>query len=193
MGDGPPMLGIVGWKNSGKTTLVERLLPLLARHGLKVATVKHSHHALRPGDGTTDGERHARAGAATTIVIGAGNWEQDGIPQDGSPPDLTDMPQRLHACGLILIEGYKKAPIPKIEVRRAAAQNADAPPLDDPHIIAIVADHAVGATRLPTFAIDDVRGIAGFIAAFAVLPKADRSPDASEPGGAHSRPPAQLE
>ena len=62
---------MVGWKNSGKTTLVERLIPLLARRGLKVATVKHTHHDLRPPDGATDGERHARRRRDQDYRLGA--------------------------------------------------------------------------------------------------------------------------
>src|SRR6185437_14086354 len=79
----PAFIGIVGWKNSGKTTLVERLVRILAGRGLKVATVKHTHHGLRPLDGTTDGERHARAGALKSIVIGPDTWEISGHRQEG--------------------------------------------------------------------------------------------------------------
>ncbi len=82
----PVLIGIVGWKNSGKTTLVERLIPLLSQRGLKVATVKHTHHDLRPRDGWTDGERHARAGAIQTIVVAPTTWEASGHRQEGAPP-----------------------------------------------------------------------------------------------------------
>ncbi len=167
MADLPPLLGIAGWKNSGKTTLVERLLPLLAEHGLKVATVKHSHHALRPRDGTTDGERHAHAGAIATVVVGAEGWERDGAAQQGPAPGLDEAAALLVGCDLVLVEGYKSAPIPKIEVRRRSA-HGEALADCDARVVAIAADQPVAAGTVPVFSLDDVAAIADFIAAFAV-------------------------
>ena len=112
------MIGIVGWKSSGKTTLIERLIAILTRRGLRIATIKHSHHALRPRDGATDGERHARAGALDVAVIGTEQWELSGQARSPPVPGLQDLAARLGPADLILVEGFKSAPIPKIEVRR---------------------------------------------------------------------------
>ena len=166
MASGPRFIGIVGWKNSGKTTLVERLIPILVGRGLKVATVKHTHHALRPPDGATDGERHARAGASEAVVIAPDAWEISGRPQAGPPPDLAQISARLGAVDLVLVEGFKRAPIPKIEVRRRASSAQDPLAPGDANVIAIAADDAADTNGLPLFDLNDAAGIAVFIATF---------------------------
>ncbi|MFN3624836.1 MAG: molybdopterin-guanine dinucleotide biosynthesis protein B [Hyphomicrobium sp.] len=163
----PVFVGIVGWKNSGKTTLVERLIPLLARRGLKVMTVKHTHHDLAPLDGSTDGERHARAGALKAIVIAPHTWEISGCRQIGPPPSLAELSAHVAGADLVIVEGFKDAPIPKIELRRTAAETQR--PLDatDARIVAIAADYDAETQDLPLFALDDPERIASFIAALA--------------------------
>jgi molybdopterin-guanine dinucleotide biosynthesis protein B len=163
----PFLIGIVGWKNSGKTTLVERLIPILTRRCLKVATVKHTHHELRPADGSTDGERHARAGASKTIVIAPNAWEISGRRQDDAPPEFGDLALHFAGAHVVLVEGFKSAPIPKIEVRRQASPTQEPLAGRDKHVIAVAADHPAKAADLPVFDLDDAEGIAAFIAAFA--------------------------
>jgi len=161
----PELIGIVGWKNSGKTTLVERLIPLLNERGLKVATVKHTHHDLRPHDGGTDGERHVRAGAVQTIVIAPNAWEAFGDRQEGAPPAFADLAYHLVGADVALVEGYKNAPIAKIEVRRQASPTEEPLGAGDDHVVAVVSDHTTDAGGLPLFDLDDIEGIAAFIAA----------------------------
>jgi len=161
----PELIGIVGWKNSGKTTLVERLIPLLNERGLKVATVKHTHHDLRPHDGATDGERHVRAGAVQTIVIAPNAWEAFGHRQEGAPPAFADLAHHLAGADVALLEGYKNAPIAKIELRRQASPTEAPLAARDDHVVAVVSDHATDAGGLPLFDLDDIEGIAAFIAA----------------------------
>jgi molybdopterin-guanine dinucleotide biosynthesis protein B len=161
----PILIGIVGWKNSGKTTLVERLIPILARHRLKVATIKHTHHHLRPLDGTTDGERHLRAGAFKTIVIAPDAWEISGRRKEGPPPALSDLGKHVADVDVVIVEGFKSAPIPKIEVRRLASPTQESIAASDEHVVAVAADHAADASGLPLFDLDDAEGIAAFIAA----------------------------
>ena len=163
----PVLVGIVGWKNSGKTSLVERLIPILTRRGLKVATVKHTHHALRPANGNTDGERHARAGAIKTIVMGPDAWEISGHRQEEAPPEFADLAPQLAGADLVLVEGFKSAPIPKIEVRRRVSQTQEPLAARDKHIIAVATDYLVEANSLPVFDLDDAEGIAALIAALA--------------------------
>jgi len=157
------MIGIVGWKNSGKTTLLVRLVETFTRRGLKVATVKHAHHDLRPSDGTTDSDRHTRAGACEVIVASPDRWMVSGQLQDAPVPNLEDIAARLGPADIILVEGYKSAPIPKIEVRRLASATQHSLAVDDPHIIAVAADHAVETQACPVFNLDDVDAIAALI------------------------------
>jgi molybdopterin-guanine dinucleotide biosynthesis adapter protein len=159
----PPLIGIVGWKNSGKTTLIERLVAALAREGLRIATVKHTHHELRAHDGATDGERHARAGAVQTAVISPSGWELAGELMSEPAPPLDNIAERLSLADIVLVEGFKSAAIPKIEVRRLVSQTQDPLAASDPHVIAIAADHAVDAATVPVFALDDIAGIAAFV------------------------------
>jgi molybdenum cofactor guanylyltransferase/molybdopterin-guanine dinucleotide biosynthesis protein MobB len=157
-----PILGIVGWKGSGKTTLIERLVAILTQRGLKIATLKHSHHPLRPHDGATDGERHARAGASAVGVLAPEEWEISGKRQSSPPPDLKEAAARLEPADLILVEGFKSAAIPKIEVRREGETES---PLaaHDPYVIAVATDQPADAGKLPVFKRDDAAGIAAFI------------------------------
>jgi molybdopterin-guanine dinucleotide biosynthesis protein B len=163
----PVLIGIVGWKNSGKTTLVARVIPLLVRQGFKVATVKHTHHDLRPLDGATDGERHARAGAVKTIVIAPNAWEISGCRQEDAPPEFADLDGYLAEADIVIVEGFKSAPIPKIEVRRQASPTQEPLAGRDEHVMAVAADHVTSTNGLPLFDLDDAEGIAGFIAGLA--------------------------
>jgi molybdopterin-guanine dinucleotide biosynthesis protein B len=115
---------------------------------------------LRDHDGETDGERHVRAGAAAVIVMGPESWELSGKPQASPPPSLNDAPTLLGDVDLVLVEGFKIAPIEKIEVRGGASN----PPLakTDPLVIAIAADDEP-IERVPVFKRDDAEGLAAFI------------------------------
>ena len=116
-----PVIGIVGWKKSGKTTLVARLIEEFTRRGLKVATVKHAHHDFQIDDEETDSARHRRAGAAQVAVVSARRWALIGELGDAPEPDLAEVIGWLGPCDLVIVEGYKSAAIPKIEARRDAA------------------------------------------------------------------------
>jgi molybdopterin-guanine dinucleotide biosynthesis protein B len=160
-----PVIGIAGWKKSGKTTLVTRLITELTRRGLKVATVKHAHHAFQIDEGETDSARHRRAGAAQVAVVSRDRWamitELKGAPE----PDLAEVLSWLDPCDLVIVEGYKGAAIPKIEVRRSEAFGKEPLAERDSMVLAIAADHAAEGHGLPVFALDDVTGIADFIQA----------------------------
>src|SRR5262245_56954942 len=158
-----PIVGIAGWKKSGKTTLVTRLVAELTGRGLRVATVKHAHHEFQIDDADTDSARHRRAGAAQVAIVSAKRWalvsELGGAPE----PSLEDMIAHLGPCDLVIVEGYKRAPIPKIEARRRASLRTVPLADNDPNVIAIAADHAVESRGLPVFSLDDVAAIADFI------------------------------
>ena len=113
------VLGVVGWSGAGKTTLLERLLPELRRAGLTVSTVKHAHAGFdidRPGK---DSHRHRIAGAQEVLVAGAGRWALL-HEVDGPEPALPVLLARLAPVDLVLVEGFKAHPYPKLEVYRPA-------------------------------------------------------------------------
>jgi molybdopterin-guanine dinucleotide biosynthesis protein B len=171
--EAPPVIGIAGWKNSGKTTLAVRLIAELTARGFKVASVKHAHHAFQIDEGETDSARHRRAGAAQVAIVSAGRWalvsELAGAPE----PSLAAVIARLDPCDLVIVEGYKRAPIPKIEVRRRAAASATPLAERDPHVIAIAADHPVDGGGVPVLALDDIAAIADLVlAASGLAPRA---------------------
>jgi molybdopterin-guanine dinucleotide biosynthesis protein B len=162
-GGAPPVIGVAGWKNSGKTTLVTRLIAELTRRGFRVATVKHAHHDFQIDDAETDSARHRRAGAAQVAVASARRWAVVCELQDAPEPSLEEMIGRLDPCDLVIVEGYKAAPIPKIEARRRASVRTAPLVEQDPNVVAIAADHACDGAGRPVFALDDTVGIADFI------------------------------
>lgn len=174
-----PVIGIAGWKNSGKTTLVVRLVAELTKRGWRVATIKHAHHAIAIDDGETDSAQHRGAGASVTAVIGPNRWAVVSDVHDGAEPTLDEVVPRLTPADIILVEGYKSAPIARIEVRRAAQSDTRPLPDDDAHIIAIAADHAVSDASnpraLPVFALDDVAAIADLIERTASAVRSEKS------------------
>ena len=159
-----PVLGIAGWKNSGKTTLVERLVAELVRRGWRVATVKHAHHDAAIDDGATDSARHRRAGASEVALVTGARWAIVHELRDEPEPALEEVIASLSPADIVLVEGYKSAPIPKIEVRRAEQTSKEPLAPRDPHVVAIAADHALAGEGLPVFALDDIAAIADFIA-----------------------------
>jgi molybdopterin-guanine dinucleotide biosynthesis protein B len=153
-----PVFGITGWKNAGKTTLTERLVAEFVRRGWKVATVKHAHHAADIDKPGTDSFRHRAAGATEVALVTAGRFA---IVREQEEPPLAEVLARLAPADLVLVEGFKSAPHPKIEVRSDEAR-AMAPA--DYNIVAVAAA-GPGGGALPRFSRDDIAGIADFIAA----------------------------
>jgi molybdopterin-guanine dinucleotide biosynthesis protein B len=169
-GGSTPVFGIAGWKKSGKTTLAERLIAEFTRRGLKVASVKHAHHNFQIDDAETDSARHRRAGASQVAIVSAKRWALIAELQGAPEPDLAQVIAWLGPCDLVIVEGYKSAPIPKIEVRRSAAFGNKPLADQDPSVIAIAADHAADGHGRPVFALDDVAGIADFVTGSIGLP-----------------------
>ena len=159
------MIGIAGWKNSGKTTLAVRLVEEFTARGLRVATIKHAHHNLRLDDEDTDSSRHRRAGAKQVAVVSSRRWALMSENDDGDELDFIDILARLDPCDLIIVEGYKSQPIPKIEARRKNAADTIRISDSDPNVIAIAADDIFEDSRLPVFQLDDIVAIADFVTA----------------------------
>lgn len=159
------VFGITGWKNSGKTTLTERLVAELTARGWVVSTVKHAHHAFDIDHAGTDSFRHRAAGAMEVAIVSGTRWALMHELRADREPDLDSILARLSPCDLVLIEGYKRESHKKIEARRLDAKSLAPLAPDDPNIIAVAADHAVEGTQLPVFALDDIRSIADFVEA----------------------------
>lgn len=156
------IFGFAGFSGSGKTTLIEKLIPVLVGRGLRVSLIKHAHHNFdvdRPGK---DSYRHREAGCSEVLVTSSKRFalmhELRGAPE----PALEDLIPRLSACDVVLIEGFKREPIPKLEVHRSVGPEAGVLFPHDPHIVGIATDVAVHTT-LPVFGLDDVERIAEFL------------------------------
>ena len=158
------VLGIAGWKNAGKTTMVERLVAELVSRGLRVATVKHAHHDFDIDVPGTDSFRHRAAGAQEVAIVSAHRWAIMHELRDEDEPPLEAVLSQLSESDIVIVEGWKRGTHAKIELRRSAA--AEESPLadTDPSVIAIAADHQLPASTIPVFDIDDIPSIADFAA-----------------------------
>jgi molybdopterin-guanine dinucleotide biosynthesis adapter protein len=166
------VFGITGWKNSGKTTLTERLVATLTARGWRVSTVKHAHHAFDIDKEGTDSFRHRQAGAGEVAIVSGTRWALMHELRGDDEPRLEDILARLSPCDIVLVEGYKREHHLKIEARRREGRNGAPLSAGDPQIVAIAADHPVSAETIPVFDLDDVVAIADFIEKATGLSKA---------------------
>jgi molybdopterin-guanine dinucleotide biosynthesis protein B len=156
------VIGVAGFKNAGKTTLVEKLVVALSHRGYRVSTVKHAHHSFDIDHEGRDSFRHRKAGATEVAVVSANRWALIHELREEAEPQLDDILAKMSECDLILVEGYKRDRHDKIEVRNL---DLDHPKLagSDPTIVAIAANGAVADERVPVFDRDDVATLAEFI------------------------------
>ena len=168
------LFGFAGWSGSGKTTLIERLVPKLTSRGLIVSLVKHAHHTFDVDQPGKDSWRHRHAGCSEVLVTSATRWALVHELRGARELTLSEAIARVSPCDLLLVEGFKAAPIPKLEIRRAGKSDALLFP-DDPYIRAIATDDPPSyADRIKTFALDDVDAIATFVLAEATSGEALR-------------------
>ena len=153
--------GFAGWSGSGKTTLIEKLIPLFVKRGLRVSLIKHAHHTFDVDVPGKDSYRHRHAGATEVLVTSSRRWVLMNELRGEREPSFEDQVKHLSPCDLLIVEGYKFAPIPKLEVWRAETGEALLHP-NDPHIVAVASDTKV-ETRLPQFDLNDHAAIASFI------------------------------
>ena len=155
------VMGFAGWSGSGKTTLVEQVIAALSARGLVVSLVKHAHHSFDIDHARKDSWRHRRAGCREVMVSSDQRWsltrELRGAPEAG----LDELLAHLGPCDLVLVEGFKRAAIPKIEVWRSVVAEPLLHP-DDPRIVALATDARV-ESALPQLDINDPEGVADFI------------------------------
>lgn len=170
MTDTPGVFGIAGWKNSGKTGLAVRLVEEFTRRGYRISTIKHAHHDFDIDKVGADSFRHRQAGAHEVAIVSGTRFAIMHELRGAAEPSFDEILSRIAPCDLVLIEGYKREPVPKIEARRLDAAKREALAPSDPWIKAIAADHAVTETDLPVFDLDDTAAIADFIMAVTGLP-----------------------
>src|SRR6476620_7451108 len=168
------IFGFAGWSGSGKTTLIETLIPRLTALGLTVSLVKHAHHAFDVDHPGKDSYRHREAGCTEVLVSSSARWALLHELRGAAELTLFDARARLSPCDIVLIEGYKRARIPKLEVWREALGKPLLHP-QDPHIVAVAADPpGRGRGPLPELPLNDPAVVATFIErAAAAWPLAD--------------------
>lgn len=154
----PPVVSIVGRSESGKTTLIESLIPELRRRGHRIGTIKHTHHALEIDQAGKDSSRHRAAGAQTVILASPGQIAMiKSVPSES----VADLVRYFEDVDLLITEGYKRAKTPKIEILRTAV-HTELLCRDDPGLIAVATDAAL-KVHVPVFRLDDPVSIAVFI------------------------------
>ncbi len=158
----PKVFGIVGWKNSGKTTLIERLIREFTARRLVVSTIKHAHHVFDIDVPGKDSYRHREAGAHEVLVASGARWALMRELRAAPEPSLSELIERLAPCDLILVEGFKFDRHPKIEVLRSLGSEGRIADKDET-ICAIATDDPVLAGGHPHLALNDTGAIADFI------------------------------
>ncbi|MBE0454979.1 molybdopterin-guanine dinucleotide biosynthesis protein B [Roseovarius autotrophicus] len=155
------LYGVTGWKNAGKTGLMERLVAEMTARGLRVSTVKHAHHSFDVDQPGRDSYRHRVAGAGEVLLASRHRLALMRELRGQAEPTLAELLAMLAPCDLVLIEGYKRDGHPKMEAFRAETGNALIAP-GDPTIRAVASDVALDLDR-PVFDLNDTRAIADFI------------------------------
>lgn len=152
------IIGLAGWSGSGKTTLLARAIPLLVARGLRVSTFKHAHHSFDLDQPGKDSHTHRAAGATEVLVGSANRWALVHELRAEAEPRLGDLLKKLSPVDLVIVEGYKREPHPKLEVYRAGLDKPLLHP-DDPHIVAIATDRPLPSARVPVVNLDDLDAI----------------------------------
>ncbi len=168
------VFGLAGWSGSGKTTLVTRLLPALLQRGVSVSTVKHAHHAFDVDQPGKDSYRHREAGATEVMISSENRWALMHELRGDAEPPLAELLSHMSPVDLVIVEGFKRASVPKLEVYRAVVGKKLLAP-EDSDIVAVASDLPVaGLGALPRFALDDIGAIADFIIAHLHIEVQDR-------------------
>ena len=156
------VIGVAGFKNAGKTTLVEKLVRHLTERGYRVSTVKHAHHSFDIDHEGRDSFRHRKAGATEVAVISRDRTAIIHELRGEEPPTLLAVLARLQSCDLVIVEGYKRDAHDKIEVLDVSLNHPRLAP-DDPSVVAVAALGKVTGDSVPVFDRDDVTALVDFI------------------------------
>jgi molybdopterin-guanine dinucleotide biosynthesis protein B len=156
------IIGLAGWSGSGKTTLLAKVIPRIVARGLKVSTLKHAHHAFDVDQPGKDSHTHRMAGATEVLVSSSNRWALVHELRGDAELTLEALLEKLSPVDLVLVEGYKREPHPKLEVHRAGVGRPLMHP-DDPAIVAIASDEPLPAARVPVIDLHDIERIAEFL------------------------------
>ena len=156
------VIGLAGWSGSGKTTLLTKLIPCLVARGLRVSTLKHAHHGFDVDQPGKDSHSHRMAGATEVMIGSAVRFALVHELRGAAEPTLRDLLARMSPVDLVVVEGYKAASIPKLEVYRAAVGKPLLHP-DDDCIVAVAADGLLPQVELPVVSLDDIEAIADIV------------------------------
>ncbi|MFK7753894.1 MAG: molybdopterin-guanine dinucleotide biosynthesis protein B [Sedimentitalea sp.] len=157
------IFGVVGWKNAGKTGLMERLVTDIVARGISVSTVKHAHHSFDVDHPGKDSDRHRVAGAREVLLASRNRFALMHELRDAPEPDLATLLGKLSPVDLVLIEGYKRDAHPKVEAHRTSTGNPLIAP-GDPTVRAVASDTPLVLDR-PVFDLNSTAAIADFILA----------------------------
>ena len=156
------IFGLAGWSGSGKTTLMTAVIPELVSRGITVSTLKHAHHAFDVDQPGKDSWRHRQAGALEVMISSQNRWalmhELRGVPE----PTFDDLVRRMSPVDILLVEGFKRYPHPKIEVYRPSLGKPLLHP-EDPLVVAIASDEMLPGLNLPWLPLSDTSAVAAFI------------------------------
>jgi molybdopterin-guanine dinucleotide biosynthesis adapter protein len=161
------VIGLAGWSGSGKTTLVTKVIPVLAGRGLRVATVKHAHHDFDTDQPGKDSWLHRRAGASEVAIVSDRRWAIIHELRQEAEPELMEVLAKLSPVDLVIVEGFKRHPHPKLEVYRAEVGKPLLHP-DDDCIVAVATDKALPQAEVPVVMLDDIETIANVLQAEAL-------------------------
>lgn len=167
MVSGMRVIGLAGWSGAGKTNLLVRAIPVLVARGVKVATLKHAHHDFDTDWPGKDSYEHRRAGACEVLVSSGRRWAQVHELRDEPEATLGQLLRRISPCDLIVVEGYKREPIPKIEVHRADNGRPPIHPVD-PAIVGIASDVGFPASGIPVVDLNNAEAVTGLMLDVAV-------------------------
>lgn len=157
------IFGVIGWKNSGKTTLMASLLEEFTRRGHIVSAIKHAHHSFDIDHPGRDSFKFREAGARQVALISPKRWALMHEFRDEEEPDFDEILSHIGPCDLVLVEGYKGGPFPKVEARSSRSLTQEPLSGDDPHIVAIASEGDTNTGELPGFDVNDIVAIADFI------------------------------
>jgi molybdopterin-guanine dinucleotide biosynthesis protein B len=153
------IIGLAGWQNSGKTTLLAKVIPRLVARGRTVSTVKHAHEGFDVDQPGKDSHTHRMAGATEVLVGSAKRFALVHELRGAEEPSLRELLARLSPVDLVIVEGYKAHPHPKLEVHRACIGKPLIHP-NDSWIVAVASDVPLPGTELPVISLDDIDTIA---------------------------------
>ena len=156
------IFGLAGWSGSGKTTLMTALIPEFLSRGLTVSTVKHAHHAFDIDQPGKDSWRHRQAGAHEVMVASNRRWALMHELHGAAEPALEELLRQMSPVDLVLVEGFKRHPHPKIEVYRRSLGKIMLHP-DDPDVVGIASDERLFGVSMPCLPLADAAAIASFI------------------------------